>query len=154
LPEDHSGRRSSSDLFTRHVRQPNPLLGLPGTIADATGNVGAGQPDIVCAGVEYTNTILTLRLAFVPTTFDPATTSITFFLDTDPNPLTGSPGVNGTGTLDGSLIGSEFIISFGSAYYGGNATVQATTSGFPVAGFPRHLLRRRPAHHHSVNSAR
>jgi len=89
----------------------------------------------VCAGVEYTNTSLTLRVAFMPTTFDPATTSITFFLDTDQNPLTGSPGVNGTGTLDGSLIGSEFLVSFGSAYYGGNATVQATTSGFPVIGF-------------------
>jgi hypothetical protein len=76
-----------------------------------------------------------LRVAFVPTTFDPATTSISFFLDTDQNPLTGSPGVNATGTLDGSLIGSEFMVSFGSAHYGGNATVQATTSGFPVVGF-------------------
>jgi hypothetical protein len=95
----------------------------------------------------------------VPTTFDPATTSISFFLDTDQNPLTGSPGVNATGTiaqhepgegvrsltgspgvnatgtLDGSLIGSEFMVSFGSAHYDGSATVQATTSGFPVVGF-------------------
>lgn len=99
--------------------------GLPGSVADPAGDaLNAGAPDIVCAGVQRVGSTLQLRVAFAAGSFDPATSHVGFSLDVDQNPLTGFPGVDAANN-DSAVLGTEFIVVFGSDFEGGVARVRA-----------------------------
>src|SRR5262249_1010148 len=55
-------------------------------------------PDLVEATVEVNESFLVLRVRFASGTLDAHTTYVTFSIDTDENPLTGSPGVDAGGS--------------------------------------------------------
>jgi hypothetical protein len=108
--------------------------GLPGSISDPAGDAfSANAPDIVCIGAQAIGGSLVLRAAFAPGTFDPATTHISFGLDTDQSPATGFPGIT-SGNTDAAVIGTEYIISFGSSSNAGFAVVRPDPA-FTVSGF-------------------
>jgi hypothetical protein len=111
---------------------PVSCSGLPGSIADPAGDaVGAGAPDILCAGAQVSGDSLVLRVGFGVGTFNPATTRVTFSLDTDQNPATGFPGIT-NGNADSAVMGVDYFVGFGSNSLAGFALVRS--AAFVVTG--------------------
>jgi len=100
---------------------PVNCAGLPGSAIRSP--VSTGGPSITCVNVTVVGGMATLTVAFAAGTFDSATTSVEFGLDTDRNPATGSPGMNSSGTRDAGIIGLDYIVNFGSTYYGTSASI-------------------------------
>jgi len=96
-----------------------------GSVSDPVGDAvfatsaldGGGAPDIVFGSLTVSNGSLAISIRFAPGSFDPARMFAGALLDIDQNPNTGHPGVNAGGTLDAGVIGSEFIIYMGSAWF-------------------------------------
>jgi hypothetical protein len=95
---------------------PVNCAGLPGSAIRSPASTGG--PSITCVNITVIGGMATLTVAFAAGTFDSATTSVEFGLDTDRNPATGSPGMNSSGTRDAGIIGLDYIVTFGSTYYG------------------------------------
>jgi hypothetical protein len=99
-------------------------VGTAGSITDPVGDAGgAGNPDIICANITVAGGNATFSVQFAPGTFSTSTTLVTFCLDTDRNPATGSPGIDSTGTVDAGVIGTDFIVVLGSAFYGTSSDI-------------------------------
>jgi hypothetical protein len=98
-------------------------LALPNAVSDPVGDnqtFPAGPtPDIVCAAVFKAGTNLQLAVTFNPATFDQATASVFFALDTDRNPATGAPPTNPPGPYLG-VIGVDFGVELQALSFGGN----------------------------------
>jgi hypothetical protein len=101
---------------------PVNCAGLPGSVIRPPAR--AGQPRITCANITVTSGNATLTVAFAQGTFDPTRTSVTFGLDTDQNPATGSRGMNSSATRDAGIIGVDYIVTFGSEFYGISALIR------------------------------
>jgi hypothetical protein len=119
---------SESVMFTVSAPNQTPTEGVDGTATDPVGDAQpwsgvAVSPDLIFARGTINAGDLILKVRFAPGTFSSSTTLVTVSLDTDQNPHTGQPGVNGQGTMDADQIGSEFIVVMGSSTYGGQAQI-------------------------------
>jgi len=110
---------------------------LPNAVSDPVGDAQTFQvstPDIVCAAVYTAGKDLQLAVTFNPATFDQATASVAFELDTDRNPATGVPPTNPPGPYLG-VIGVDFSVLFRARNFGGNWVVDAWDAPHtPVVG--------------------
>lgn len=96
-----------------------------GQVTDTIGDTAsATDPDLVSGSATMVGANIRLRARFVPGTFDPTKTLVVFALDTDQNPATGSPGIDSNGLLDTSTMGTDYVVSMGSTYYGNLAEVE------------------------------
>ncbi len=103
---------TASRAFTITINDPVVLFF--GAATDLAGDALATNGDIVSGSVTVLNNgTAKFSVRFAPGGFDPATTQATFLLDTDQNPATGRPGIDGACSIDTALIGSEFLVSLG-----------------------------------------
>ena len=105
-----------------------------GSTADPVGDASAPSPDLISAAATASGGNLKLSVRFSEGTFNPQTTTATFGLDMDQNPATGHPGVASSGTIDGQILGSDFIVDMGSAFNRGQARISRYT-GPPINTF-------------------
>ena len=84
------------------------LPALATEISDAAGDASGGKNDVIAIEGTYDSVNLYLSARFVPETFDAATLSFLFGIDTDSNPFTGLPD---TPERDFPL-GAEFMVAF------------------------------------------
>ena len=85
---------------------------IEGVALDPSGDMHRDGADLVSATIRVVGgDSLFFGLTWAPGGFIPDTSRASFKLDTDHNPLTGTPGINSTGTVDTDLIGSEFILA-------------------------------------------
>jgi hypothetical protein len=101
---------------------------LFGQVTDPSGDAGippppAVPPDLISASVTVSNGSMNLGVRFAPGAFNSETTFVVFSLDTDQNPSTGHPGLDEFGTIDAGIIGSDFLVTLGSAFNAGRAQV-------------------------------
>ena len=99
------------------------------SLADAAGDSGAGEPDLVSIDVGITAGIdnVAFDVRFDPGTFDSATSRATFVINIDRNPATGFPGVDAANN-DATFIGNEYLIDVG-ANLGATAVIKRWVSG-------------------------
>ena len=76
-----------------------------------TDPIGDADQDLVFAEVVAVADELEITVRFAAGTFDMAKSNFTVSLDTDQDASTGHPGIDSGGTIDGEILGSEFIIS-------------------------------------------
>ena len=91
-----------------------PPTTLTGGATDSAGDAAARagvpiSPDLVSSVIDVSGGVLRLTVSFAPGTLSRAQIRISVFLDTDDNPNTGSPGLDG-GNSDRPFIGSEYSI--------------------------------------------
>lgn len=123
---------------------PAPTVFIFGRITDFQGDAvpdpdAVTPPDLSSATITVANGSLTFAVRLA--TFDPDRTSVTLSLDTDQDPATGHPGIDAGGS-DAAIMGTEFIVNLGGAYYAGQAQVMkyvgppsnlfSTVGTFPV----------------------
>lgn len=101
--------------------EPVSCAGQPGSVTDPVGDANAAthagvtyQVDLSCASVQYGHGQLTMRAA-VASGFDPATSNINFYLDTDQDTATGGEAYG---------LGIDYIVRFGAT---------AFTTGFSMS---------------------
>ena len=119
---------SKSVMFTVSALNQSPTEEGAGTATDAVGDAipwagVAVSPDLIFARGTINAGHLILNVRFAPGTFSSSTTLVTVNLDTDQDPRTGQPGINGQGTMDADQIGSEFIVVMGSSTNGEQAQI-------------------------------
>ena len=109
---------------------PPPPVPHFAQLTDPLGDSGAGNPDLVWASVAVNlDGSVDLKVRFASGTFNPATSSAQFLLDTDQNPSTGSPGVDSVCTNDAALIGDDYFVQLGSQFGTNMAQIFAATGG-------------------------
>jgi Tol biopolymer transport system component len=103
-----------------------------GQATDAAGDAlgGGTNPDLVSATITvFNNDTVKLSVRFNPGTFDPATTSAEFTLDTDQNVHTGLPGIDGgCSAPDSNLIGTDYIVDLSSGFGNNQGSILASGS--------------------------
>jgi hypothetical protein len=114
---------------------------------DSTGANGVG--DLVSAALTVDGGNLTVEVHYLASSFNPNTSLATVSLDLDQNAATGHQGIDSNCTVDTGNIGSEYILTIGSAgstpakvyqYQGscnaflqvGTATITPLTDGYRV----------------------
>jgi hypothetical protein len=120
------------------------LASFSGSVTDPVGDVQqttvSNPPDLIFASVTANGGSLTLKVQFVPGTFNSQTTNFQFLLDTDENPSTGHPGSNSGGIDDAGLIGSEYLVNVTRTIgeqaqiykYAGTVNQFTNTGSYPV----------------------
>jgi len=100
-------------------------------VVDLEGDMTRPGADLVSGRIEVDGENVLVSIKWAPGGFIRDTSRVTVYRDTDQNPLTGSPGINTTGTVDGEVIGSEFLFKFEPSPLGdtGIARLVFTSSG-------------------------
>jgi hypothetical protein len=110
------------DTFTMDVTLVGPSGS--GAIVDPSGDAGAaGNPDLVSASIVIHQTSVTLQVRFAKGTFSPSTSVAQFLLDMDQNAATGHPGTDAGCQTDAALLGSEYLVTLGSNFFGTEAQI-------------------------------
>jgi hypothetical protein len=103
-------------------RAPGPPEGSGGLV-DPAGDAPAGEPDLISGSVLVQQEFVTLQVRFASGTFNRETTTVQFALDTDQNAGTGHQGTDSGCVGDNGVLGVEYIVNFGSTFYGTRASV-------------------------------
>ncbi|MDQ3347214.1 MAG: hypothetical protein M3545_04530 [Acidobacteriota bacterium] len=114
-------RRSGISNFAV-IATPAPPTGS-GSVTDSPTDAGAGNPDLVSGSAVFAADSVTLSVQFANLTFNSGTSTVQFALDMDQNPLTGHRGTDAGCGGDNGVLGVEYIVNFGSTFYGSQATI-------------------------------
>lgn len=113
------------------LSRPAPTVFTFGRVTDPAGDAlpyAEVPPDLVSATIRVAGGNLEFAVRFAPGAFDPNRSSITLNLDTDQNRATGAPGVDAAGA-DAAIMGTDYILDLGGAYYAGQALLMKYTGG-------------------------
>ncbi len=100
----------------------------PGEITDPAGDSG-GEHDLVFTRGEIIGDNVKFTIGLATGTLDVDTTTLQLALDLDHNAATGNPGTDAGCVGDNGIMGLEFIVNFGSTFYGNSAVVAQHTGG-------------------------
>lgn len=110
---------------------------LAGASEDSEGDMTRDGADLVAGLLQVIGgDSLLLSIRWKPGGFIPDTSRASVSLDTDQDALSGHPGINTTGTVDGEFIGSEFLIKVGPGE-GPNDIALYEYTGWSSAGVGR-----------------
>jgi hypothetical protein len=82
-----------------------------GSVSDYTGDSGGYPVDLARASITVLNGAAQIEVHFASSSFKSVAWMAQLGLDVDQNPATGHHGVDSGGILDGSILGTEYIVN-------------------------------------------